>query len=116
VQECLRDYAIKYRPVKPRSPRLNGKVERTQKTDLDEFYSTVSLSDPDLIKLLGEWQHFHNWSRPRDGLKGKTPMERYFELSDQAPFSDESRHSLIPSKETIRTADYRHELDINNLK
>jgi hypothetical protein len=24
---------------------LNGKVERSQKTDLDEFYSTVDLAD-----------------------------------------------------------------------
>jgi hypothetical protein len=58
--ECLRAYAIKYRPIKPASPRLNGRVERAQKTDLDEFYSTAILSDPNLAQVLGELQHFHD--------------------------------------------------------
>lgn len=38
VQRRLMELKIKYRPTKPRSPHLNGKVERTQRTDLDEFY------------------------------------------------------------------------------
>lgn len=45
-QEKLKKYAIKFRPIKPRSPHLNGKVERSQRTDLEEFYSTVDLKDP----------------------------------------------------------------------
>jgi transposase InsO family protein len=32
-QQRLMDYAIKFCPIKPRSPHLNGKVERSQKTD-----------------------------------------------------------------------------------
>ena len=43
VQERLRESKIKFRPIKSFSPHLNGKVERTQRTDLDEFYSSVSL-------------------------------------------------------------------------
>jgi len=39
-QDRLMEYGIKFRPIKPGSPHLNGKVERTQRTDLDEFYST----------------------------------------------------------------------------
>jgi len=35
-------------------PHLNGKVERSQKTDLDEFYATVDLTSPDLEGLLDE--------------------------------------------------------------
>jgi transposase InsO family protein len=38
VQERLKEYGRKFRPIKPASPHLNGKVERTQRTDLDEFY------------------------------------------------------------------------------
>ena len=38
VQYYLMDHKIKFRPNKPRSPHLNGKVERSQKTDWDEFY------------------------------------------------------------------------------
>src|SRR6185369_16918710 len=42
-QQRLIDYGIKFRPIKPRSPHLNGKVERTQKTDWGEFYSVADL-------------------------------------------------------------------------
>lgn len=44
VQEKFMEYGIKFRPVKPASPHLNGKVERSQKTDLEEFYATADLS------------------------------------------------------------------------
>jgi len=46
------EWGIKFRPIKPESPHLNGKVERTQRTDLDEFYSTGDIKDPDLPNLL----------------------------------------------------------------
>jgi len=39
------EYGIKFRPNKPGSPHLNGKVERSQQTDLKEFYSTADFSD-----------------------------------------------------------------------
>ena len=52
VQECLMRWGIKFRPVKPRSPHLNGKVERSQRTDLDEFYAPVPLDGPNLTEQL----------------------------------------------------------------
>ncbi|ATZ30172.1 hypothetical protein CV83915_2p0169 (plasmid) [Escherichia coli] len=64
-------------PNKPASPHLNGKVERSQKTDKAEFYATVDLSADDLKELLAEWQHYYNWERPHSAHNGKTPMERY---------------------------------------
>lgn len=48
----LKEYSIKFRPNKPASPHLNGKVERSQKTDKAEFYATVDLSTDDLKELL----------------------------------------------------------------
>ncbi len=59
VQERLKEYGIKFRPNKPASPHLNGKVERSQKTDKAEFYATVDLSADDLKELLAEWQHYY---------------------------------------------------------
>ena len=38
VQQRLMDWAIKFRPIKPRSPHLNGKVERSQRADREEFW------------------------------------------------------------------------------
>jgi hypothetical protein len=32
--------------VKPKSPHLNGKVERTQLADLEEFYTIADIKDP----------------------------------------------------------------------
>ena len=54
VQEQMMKYGIKFRPIRPRSPHLNGKVERSQKTDKLEFYATQDLDDPDLADRLAE--------------------------------------------------------------
>ena len=89
VQTRLAALGIKCRPFRPASPHLNGKVERAQKTDLDEFWSTVDVSDRDLVLRLAEWQHHYNWERPHGGLGGKTPMERYFELAETTPLWSE---------------------------
>lgn len=46
--------SIKFRPIRPRSPHLNGKVERSQKTDKIEFYPMVDLADSELSLRLEE--------------------------------------------------------------
>jgi len=45
------EYGIKFRPLRPASPHLNGKVERSQRTDLEEFYAT-DLRAQDLAERL----------------------------------------------------------------
>lgn len=86
VQRKLMDYGIKFRPNKPGSPHLNGKVERSQRTDKEEFYSTVNLNLDELKnETLPEWQHYYNWQRAHGSLKGKTPMDIVCERLEQAP-------------------------------
>lgn len=63
------------------SPHLNGKVERSQKTDKSEFYSTMDLRDETLEDRLAEWQHYYNLELSHGAHHGKTPMDKYFELS-----------------------------------
>ena len=75
-QQQLMDYAIKFRPIKPRSPHLNGKVERSQKTDWEEFYSTVDFTATDLNEKLRQWQDYYNHERPHGSLGNQTPWER----------------------------------------
>ena len=77
------------RPNKPGSPHFNGKVEHSQKMDLEEFYPTVDLKSADPENLLSEWQHYYNWFRPHGSLGGKSPDERRLELSPVTPFWDE---------------------------
>lgn len=55
VQKKFMLYGIKSRPNKPASPHLNGKVERSQKTDKTEFYATVNIQSSALHELLAEW-------------------------------------------------------------
>ena len=116
VQERLKQYGIKFRPNKPASPHLNGKVERSQKTDKIEFYSTIDLSSPDLDILLAEWQHYYNWERPHGAHKGKTPVERYCELIDQTPLSEEVALNYHPEEEYIQEQNYSRELQLRKLK
>jgi len=88
-QDALAKNHIKYRPIRPFSPYLNGKVERTQKTDLEEFYSTVNLADPELPKLLERWQDYYNAERPHGSIDNCTPQEKWHDLCLKIPFSDE---------------------------
>lgn len=37
LQDSLQSWSIKFRPIRPRSPHLIGKVDRVQKTALEEF-------------------------------------------------------------------------------
>jgi transposase InsO family protein len=116
VQERLKQYGIKFRPNKPASPHLNGKVERSQKTDKVEFYSTVDLASAELDMLLAEWQHYYNWDRPHSAHNGKTPMERYCELMEQTPLSQEVADAYNPDQEHIQEQNYRLELQLRKLK
>ena len=116
VQERLRELGIKFRPNKPGSPHLNGKVERSQKTDKTEFYPTIDLTSNNLDQLLAEWQHYYNWERPHGAHCGKSPMEKYFELSDETPFSDEVLNQFHPESERIQNANYRMDLQLKKVK
>lgn len=45
--------------IKPATPRLNGKVERSHLTDKQEFYQLIDYSDDvDLHEKLAEWEAF----------------------------------------------------------
>jgi transposase InsO family protein len=116
VQNKLKEYCIKFRPNKPGSPHLNGKVERSQKTDKTEFYSTVDIAGDNRDELLAEWQHYYNWERPHSAHHGKSPMERYFDLADETPFSDEAYESYNPASERLQDPNYRVDLELRRLK
>ena len=62
VQEQLQAWRIKFRPIRPRSPHLNGKVERAQRTALEEFWATANLKGTSLADELAEWQTFSTGS------------------------------------------------------
>lgn len=74
------DRGIGHVYIKPATPRLNGKVERSHRIDQEEFYRMldgVVIDDTQLFNdKLQEWEHFYNFDRPHGGLDGQTPYER----------------------------------------
>jgi transposase InsO family protein len=87
----LADHFIKFRPIKPLSPHLNGKVERSQFSDKSEFYATIPTKERnlELAPRLLEWQRFYNHQRPHASLNGKTPYEKFLELEHLIPIQPE---------------------------
>jgi transposase InsO family protein len=72
----LADQGIRHVYIKARTPQLNGKVERSHRTDQQEFYQLLSYTDDvDLAKRLAEWEEFYNYHRPHGAFAGKTPYE-----------------------------------------
>lgn len=72
----VEDKGIRHVYIKPRSPQLNGKVERSHRTDQEEFYQLLTYTDDvDLNKKLATWEEFYNVHRPHGAHNGKTPYE-----------------------------------------
>jgi transposase InsO family protein len=74
------DQGIGYIYIRPATPRLNGKVERSHRIDAEEFYRLldgVVEDDAGLFnEKLKEWEDYYNYHRPHGGLVGQTPYER----------------------------------------
>ena len=109
VQDRLRDRRIKFRPIRPRSPHLNGKVERVQRTALEEFWAAADLEDPTLAQQLEAWRTFYNRHRPHSALGGRTPAERIAELTAE---TRPPRPSGPPTTRTRRHAAPEHPLPL----
>ena len=106
VQRKLKANLIKFRPIPPRSPHLNGKVERSQLTDLVEFWTRHAPSDKDIAQRIEEWQFDYNWRRSHGALAGQTPAGRMAELGDRTPLNEEVASAYDESKERMRYADW----------
>lgn len=60
----------------PRSPKLNGYVERANRTHTEEFYEITDCSFElaDLRSELSNWQNIYNTIRPHQSLNYMTPL------------------------------------------
>ncbi len=76
----VEDNGIRHVYIKPRSSQLNGKVERSDRTDQEEFYPLLDyVDDVDLNKKLAEWERCYNLTRPHRAFGGRTPYEALLE-------------------------------------
>jgi transposase InsO family protein len=72
----VEDLGMRHVYIRPHSPELNGKVERSHRSDQEEFYQLLTYTDDvDLNKKLEEWENFYNYNRPHAAFRGKTPYE-----------------------------------------
>ena len=76
----LLDRGIGHVYIKPATPRLNGKVERSHRIDAEEFYRQLDGVVIDSARVfndrLTEWENLYNYARPPGSLGGQTPYER----------------------------------------
>lgn len=75
---------IRHAYIRPRTPHLNGKVERSHRVDHEEFYQLLDdkgvTDDIHLFnEKLREWEDYYNYHRPHGALDGQTPYERLVE-------------------------------------
>ncbi|MGQ0443617.1 MAG: integrase core domain-containing protein [Beijerinckiaceae bacterium] len=84
MAECEQACAARAIPrhvLPPRSPRLNGGVERCNGAWRYEFHAVVNLPS-DIAKIADQvdaFEHLYNRFRPRGALDGKTPS-RYHQI------------------------------------
>src|SRR3984893_1675574 len=77
----LDEHDIRHVYIRPKTPRLNGKVERSHRVDEQEFYQLLDKDGiGDDVHLfndkLREWEDYYNYHRPHGALDGQTPYER----------------------------------------
>jgi len=72
----VEDKGSRHAYIKSSSPRLNGKIERSQRSDQQEFYQLLCYKDDvDLGAKLDEWKRFYNLAMPHGAHGGKAPYE-----------------------------------------
>ena len=83
---ACQERAIRLFVLPPRSPKLNGYVERAQRTHREEFYEVVDLpgSLKEVNQMLKAWEDVYNGYRPHQALGYLTPRAFYQQLAQPA--------------------------------
>src|SRR3990170_4179600 len=78
-ERACQERGIRLFVLPPRSPKLNGCVERAQRTHREEFYQVVDLPDTigELRQKLRAWETVYNTRRPHQALGYQTPKAFY---------------------------------------
>ncbi len=80
-------FGASHRLIPPRTPRLNGRVERSHQTDDQEFYHLRRYATRRELELaFRRWLHHYNHDRIHMGLGGRTPLEALRAFPEYAHF------------------------------
>jgi transposase InsO family protein len=76
-EQACQEKNIRLFVLPPRSPKLNGCVERAQRTHTEEFYQVYAddWEMPVMNQVLQEWERIYNEVRPHHALDNRTPKE-----------------------------------------
>lgn len=75
---------IKHKRTRPYHPQTNGKVERFNRTLLDEWaYAQPYRSEAARVAAFPDWLHHYNHHRGHTSLRGQPPASRVTNLSGQ---------------------------------
>ncbi len=75
---------IEHRRIRPRRPQTNGKVERFNRTLLDEWaYVRIYRSNSQRTRALDRWLHLYNHHRGHTALGGDPPITRATNLAGE---------------------------------
>jgi len=99
----VQDLGIEHVYIRPRTPRLNGKVERSHRIDAEEFYRLLDGVVVDDAKVfttkLQEWEDYYNFERPHGALQGQTPYERLrSKMKDSGVTGHRQLHTSLPTE------------------
>ena len=89
------------------SATLHGKVERSQLTDLNEFWFHHSPPEDAIDRRIEEWQFNYNFRRPHGSLGGKRPIDRIAEVSEITPLAEQVECAYDEGRERIRHREWR---------
>lgn len=76
----LKDNDIEQKLIRPRTPQLNGKIERFNQTMERELEPKLKngMTLAQIQKIVDDWVHEYNTWRPHYSLKYLTPHERFY--------------------------------------
>ena len=76
-EQACQEKGIQLFVLPPRSPKLNGCVEKAHRTHVEEFHQVyaVDWDIPTLNNVLQEWERFYNFVKPHASLDNLTPHE-----------------------------------------
>ena len=81
-QQALAETGVRHRRIPVRRPQVNGKVERFNRTLVEECaYAAVYRSDRARTRALDRWVHVYNHHRPHTALGGQAPISRVTNVS-----------------------------------
>jgi len=82
LQAALLEAGARHVRIAPYHPQTNGKVERFNRTLLEEWaYVRPYSGNRERLDLLSRWLHSYNYHRSHTALQGLPPIDRVNNLS-----------------------------------